>query len=94
MSGKILFISSLAIGQDFISKKSCDFCLKYLKGLKGLKLEIDVSSFNQINDEIAEKLYDFIIQNAITTQYLAAKDIGLEHLRKKTDRQKLILQKM
>ncbi len=55
-----------AFGEVLESDRTKVFCVrgqpKLIKGLKGLKLEIDVSSFNQINDEIAEKLYDFIIQ--------------------------------
>lgn len=65
-----------AYGDVLESNKTDVFCVfgsaKLHQILKGLDLEVDVSSFNQINDETAEKLYECIVDNTANKRVVNA----------------------
>lgn len=54
-----------AYGDVLESNKTQILCIvnkgKLLKKYKNIEIESEVSAFNQINDEVAEKLYDYIL---------------------------------
>ncbi len=42
------------------------------KNINGKTFDFDISSFNQINDEIAQKLYDYVVENVETKRIINA----------------------
>lgn len=54
--GEILESNSTKIVKVFGNKN-------FSKNVLNLKVESDISAFNQVNDDVAEKLYDYILKN-------------------------------
>ncbi|MDE6583329.1 MAG: 23S rRNA (uracil(1939)-C(5))-methyltransferase RlmD [Clostridia bacterium] len=65
-----------AYGDVLESNKTKIFCVygkpKLTQKLDGFDIEIDVSSFNQINDDVAEKLYDYVTEKTVNKRVVNA----------------------